>query len=111
MAHRIIEATLAPAITGLTTVTAGGEPYARATTLRNLQRLRAVLRGAAPIMRPAAIPHITPFSPEPERADHRGWCATASPPVIAGAYPPEFILVKYCIVLDITAHDSTEFSS
>ena len=92
-AHRFIEAALPESVNALGATAQGSTPYTRTSALRNLQRMRAILRGAAPILRPAAVPHTTPFSPEPERADHRGWCATTSPPVIAGAYPPQFLLV------------------
>jgi hypothetical protein len=67
--------------------------YSRAIVLQQLARLRAILRGAAPILRPAALPHTPPASPEPR--DHRGWCATVSPMVVVGDCPSQFLLVSY----------------
>jgi hypothetical protein len=66
--------------------------YSRAIALQQLARLRAVLRGAAPILRPVASLHTPPCSPEPR--DHRGWCATVSPMVVVDNCPSQFLLVS-----------------
>eukprot|EP00026_Physarum_polycephalum_P000239 Phypoly_transcript_00239.p1 GENE.Phypoly_transcript_00239~~Phypoly_transcript_00239.p1 ORF type:complete len:1800 (+),score=287.16 Phypoly_transcript_00239:113-5512(+) len=89
-AKRIIESTLAPAFSSLTTMATPEATYSRAIALQQLARLRAVLRGAAPVLRPAALAHTPPCSPEPR--DHRGWCATVSPMVIIDNCPPQFLL-------------------
>lgn len=70
---------------------AGRAAYTRAPSVQQLARVRAVLRGAAPLLRPAALPHTPPCSPEPR--DHRGWCALISSPIVVCAYPQHLILV------------------
>lgn len=71
--------------------------------MQQLARVRAILRGAAPILRPAALPDTPPCSPEPR--DHRGWSALVSSPVVVCAFP--LILVYILVKLKATLSNNS----
>jgi hypothetical protein len=110
LARRIVENTLTPAIEFLSSMASSSTTYVRASAVQHIARLRSILRGAAPIMRPAALPHTPPFSPESR--DHRGWCATISPVIIVSNCPPQLLLVcKTLVSNNRNINFQTDFST